>query len=276
MRDLYSICVFTPVFNSGKLIRDTIFSILNQNNNFNFLINYCICDGGSKDNTLEIIEQNRQEFKRKNIKLTVISEKDSGMYDALSKGMDIMGDNYDYYCYINAGDYFSPYAFGSVIECMEKNKIDWLTGLATIYNEEGKIISSYLPKSYNRALILQGFYGNKFPHIQQESTFWSRDAHNKIDLDILRKFKYAGDYYIWHTFAKFYDLHILRCWLGGFRIHDLQLSVENYKEYFFEFNTIRDRKKISSYWILFQLYIMRVKMMKKYFSNKFSVVYELD
>lgn len=58
-----------------------------------------VMDGGSKDGSLDIIEQN------KDIITTAVSEKDSGIYNAMNKGIThVMGD---YVVFMNAGDEFA-------------------------------------------------------------------------------------------------------------------------------------------------------------------------
>ena len=75
------VTVLTPCFNSGKTIVKTLECIENQTYKN---IEYIIIDGGSTDNTLDLIEKHRSMLPRK---LTIISEKDNGIYDAMNKGI---------------------------------------------------------------------------------------------------------------------------------------------------------------------------------------------
>lgn len=77
------VTILTPCFNSGKTIEKTLECIENQTYKN---IEYIIVDGGSTDNTLELIEQHRSRLPKE---LTVISEKDSGIYDAMNKGIKL-------------------------------------------------------------------------------------------------------------------------------------------------------------------------------------------
>tara|TARA_B100000900_G_C20574112_1_gene714585 strand:- start:881 stop:1660 length:780 start_codon:yes stop_codon:yes gene_type:complete len=72
--------IITPTFNSEKTIKKCIQSIKNQNYDN---IEHIIIDGGSSDNTLKIINEN----KLKNS--IIISENDKGIYDAWNKGFKI-------------------------------------------------------------------------------------------------------------------------------------------------------------------------------------------
>ncbi len=77
MEKKIKISIITPVFNGEKFIKDVIDNIKSQNyENYEHII----IDGGSRDNTVKIIEEN------KHTKLKYISEKDNGQSDALNKG----------------------------------------------------------------------------------------------------------------------------------------------------------------------------------------------
>ena len=90
--------------------------------------------------------------------------------------------------------------------------------------KSAEIIRNVIPYNYRQSLIQSGVYGKFLPFIQQESTFWKKELNELIDLDKLKKFKLAGDYYIWSSFSKKHKLEIIQTHLGGFKIHENQLS----------------------------------------------------
>ncbi|HEX3080898.1 MAG TPA: glycosyltransferase family 2 protein [Puia sp.] len=102
------VSIITATFNSASTIADTMQSVGEQDYP---LIDHIIVDGASKDNTLEIIK----EFAHH---ITVISEKDEGIYDAMNKGIraakgDIIG-------ILNSDDvYTDPYVISSVVEAFQ-------------------------------------------------------------------------------------------------------------------------------------------------------------
>ena len=74
------VSLITTTFNSEKTLEDTILSVIKQSY---YNIEYIIIDGFSKDNTLKIIDKYRYRID------VVLSEPDSGIYDALNKGIKL-------------------------------------------------------------------------------------------------------------------------------------------------------------------------------------------
>lgn len=76
------ITIITATYNSGKTVRDTIESVLRQTYTD---YEYIIKDGGSKDNTLEIVKEYAHKFGER---LKIISEPDGGIYVAMNRGLE--------------------------------------------------------------------------------------------------------------------------------------------------------------------------------------------
>ena len=85
--------IITVTYNAGKVLEETIQSVISQTYQ---QVEYLIIDGGSKDNTLDIVKQYKEHIHR------IISEPDKGLYDAMNKG--IQKATGDYLCFLNAGD----------------------------------------------------------------------------------------------------------------------------------------------------------------------------
>lgn len=84
---MLKVSVITIAYNSAETIEDTIVSVINQDYSN---VEYIIIDGGSKDDTLKIVEKYRDKIS------IVVSEPDKGIYDAMNKGVanatgDIVG-----------------------------------------------------------------------------------------------------------------------------------------------------------------------------------------
>jgi glycosyltransferase involved in cell wall biosynthesis len=241
------ISIITPCFNSEKYIQETIESIINQTAILSQRaeLEYIICDGNSSDRTLLIIESMVNKYiNPSNIKL--ISESDSGVYSALAKGLKLATG--DIIAYLNAGDYYHKCAFDVVLDVFETKNINWLTGYKVAYNEKSHFISAVLPYNYRKRFFDCGFYIKQLRCVQQESTFWNSKLNTLIDYDILAKFKYAGDYYLWSQFAKIENLYIIEAYLGGFKHHTGQIS-EDLESYYEEVKSICVTPRIDS-WVL--------------------------
>lgn len=89
------ISIITVNKNNAEGLRNTISSIKLQNRN---LIEFIIVDGESIDDSLIVINQNRDIIDH------LISEPDSGIYDAMNKGLEIATG--EYLIFLNSGDIF--------------------------------------------------------------------------------------------------------------------------------------------------------------------------
>ena len=212
------VSIITPCRNSGRFIAETVRSVLNQRavTSGRIALEYIICDGASGDDTARTVEDFRSPA------IQFVSEPDTGMYAALAKGLSRASG--DLIAYLNAGDYYHPNALDTVLDVFETHPISWLTGYNVLYNEAGAIVNVDLPFRYRRRLFECGAYAANVPIVQQESTFWRKDLNATLDLDALSRFRYAGDYYMWNTFARHAELCVVETVLGGFRKHVGQLS----------------------------------------------------
>ena len=108
------ISIITIVYNNSECIEDCINSVLKQKYPN---LEYIIIDGGSKDNTVEIINKYKDKISY------FISEKDNGLYDALNKGIkaatgDIIG-------ILHSDDlFFYDDTLSNIVSVFEKSNAD--------------------------------------------------------------------------------------------------------------------------------------------------------
>jgi len=80
------ISIITPTFNSERTLDRTIKALLDQTfSDFEYLI----IDGASKDGTVSKIKSYIPEFEKKGVTVTIVSEPDKGVYDAMNKGISL-------------------------------------------------------------------------------------------------------------------------------------------------------------------------------------------
>lgn len=228
---MLKISIITPCFNSLELLKETAYSVLNQKACLDKQVEleYIIVDGGSTDGTVQWVQRLEKPC------IIFISEKDEGLYDAVAKGLRAASG--EIVSYLNCGDYYGPYTFHILSDVFSNPDVKWITGYHAWYDKNGYLVAANLPFRYRRNFILKGMYGAFLPYVQQESTLWRRELLESVNLEILSRFKLAGDYYLWHQFAGVAELHIVKAYLGGFREHSGQLS-ENKGLYKDEMSTI--------------------------------------
>lgn len=211
------VTIVTPTFNSGEYLEDCINSIKNQTYKN---IEHIIIDGGSSDNTIEIIKKHQPDYN-----MTWISEPDNGMYEAISKGFTAAHG--EIFSWLNSDDMYLPWAVELVVKVMEKNHIDWCTGIPARWNKTGILHNiGIIAPVYSQFFIKKGLYhGKALGWIQQESTFWTRRLW-EISGGINPALKYAGDFYLWKSFSKHTRIYTISSILAGFRKHKNQKTTD--------------------------------------------------
>jgi glycosyltransferase involved in cell wall biosynthesis len=225
-KHLPKISVVTPSFNQANFIEATIKSVLSQEYPN---LEYIIIDGGSTDESLEIIKKYDKYLHY------WCSEPDQGQYDAINKGFARATG--EILAWINSDDMYYPWAFKTVSSIMSAfPQIEWLTTLypgSLDYHGFFKGLRS-IP-GYSQEAFLDGCYlpsGRKaFGWIQQESTFWKRSLWEKVGGHIRTEYSLAGDFDLWARFFLHADLYGTKSPISGFRRQFNSRNSQNYKKY---------------------------------------------
>jgi len=95
------ISVVTITYNAESVLQRTLDSVLSQSYPY---VEHLIIDGASKDGTLALVEQYREESTEQaaSHEVVVQSEPDRGIYDAMNKGLQKATG--DFVLFLNAGD----------------------------------------------------------------------------------------------------------------------------------------------------------------------------
>src|SRR5262245_45147166 len=103
--------IITPSYNQGQFLGETIESVISQSGAFS--IDYIIVDGGSTDNSVDIIRQYDERLHRggwpvkcQGISYRWVSEQDKGQADALMKGFLMAKGNI--FAWVNSDDTYIP------------------------------------------------------------------------------------------------------------------------------------------------------------------------
>ena len=166
------ISIITIVYNNSLHIQKTLNSIFNQKyKNFELIV----IDGGSTDNTLNIIKQNNDKID------FWISEKDKGIYDAFNKGMTHCEG--DYIGFVNSDDILLPNALKILSRYIIKfPDIDFFFG--TVKKHWGTL-HGYKPW---KIFFTWGFYSS-----HSTGFFIKLKSAKKVGFYNL-KYKYSSDY----------------------------------------------------------------------------------
>lgn len=169
--------IITVCFNSEKTIENTVKSVLSQKYKN---IEYIVIDGKSSDSTLNILDKYKQ-----NIDL-LISEKDTGIYDAFNKGLSYATG--DVITYLNSDDYYCDDNVLTKVseEFVKSPTIDMIYG-DVIYVKSGKIIRKYSSKKFKLKYLEFGF----FP--AHPSIFLKKKIYDKYGV-YDNTFNIAGDF----------------------------------------------------------------------------------
>lgn len=109
-KNLPKISVVTPSFNQGQFLEKCIKSVIKQDYPD---FEYIIIDGGSTDNSLDIIAEYKQYLAHS------VSEPDNGQSSAINKGFKKAKG--ELVAWLNADDYYLPGAFRKVAEAYGRN-----------------------------------------------------------------------------------------------------------------------------------------------------------
>jgi glycosyltransferase involved in cell wall biosynthesis len=156
------ISVVTINYNNAGSLKETIDSVVNQSYRN---IEYIVIDGGSSDDSKEIIEQYTDRI------AYWISEPDRGIFNAMNKGIKISTG--DYLLFINSGDMLID---DSVIKDFVDNGLDKDLIYGDLLFVKGEAKREWCPKE---ELTFDVFFRESIPH---PSTLIKRELFDKIGL----------------------------------------------------------------------------------------------
>ncbi len=194
------ISVITICKNEAEYIEKTIKSVIDQSYDD---VEYIVIDGGSTDGTVDIIRKYLDRISY------FVSEPDSGIYNALNKGLlachgEIIG-------IINGGDYYEPGALDTVWKSHQDNP-----DCGILYGDLNFIQGDDIVEKY-----IAGDDLSRLPYgvinLGHVACFVTADTYNTQGI-YNEAYKIAGDY----------DF-LLKCYVNGVRFHHINSTVSNYR-----------------------------------------------
>lgn len=164
INSLPRVSVVTISYNQGKFLEAAIKSVVDQGYPN---LDYILIDGGSTDNSSEIIARYRDQFS------FWCSEPDGGPANGLNKGFKHATG--DIFCFLNADDMFLPYTLQRVAELFQQHRnADVVYGDGYLTDSQGELRKSTYSDPWN---LWRMAYGTCV--IVQPATFFTREIYRR-------------------------------------------------------------------------------------------------
>lgn len=219
------ISIITPSFNQGRYLGENIISVAIQKYPN---LEHIIIDGGSTDNSLEVIEQYKNKL------AYWVSEHDNGQSDAVNKGFakttgEIIG-------WLNSDDYYAPNALQAVVKAFENPTINVVCGYSILFNQKGNQQKGIATLGKERGAEYQA----RFPDINQPATFFRKKVMDEL-MPLSTSLHYIMDRELWIKYLqRFGTKHIatIEDTLVHFRYHEDSKSGTKEAEFDNEYATV--------------------------------------
>jgi glycosyltransferase involved in cell wall biosynthesis len=197
------VSIITPSYNQAVFLERTILSVLNQTYTD---IEYIIIDGGSQDDSVNVIHKYQDKLKG------WVSEKDQGQTDAINKGFAMA--NGDILAWINSDDTYEPDAIKLAVEYLDAHPdVGLVYGDTKFINEKDEVIGTFPAALTNYAKLRQGYV-----HIPQQAAFFRASLWKQVaPLD--PSFYFAMDYDLWVRLTKLSGVAYIHNHWANFRLH---------------------------------------------------------
>ena len=217
-----SFTIVTPCLNAATTIGRAIESVGAQGFEG---VQHIVVDGGSEDGTQDVVARFPE--------VTLISEPDDGLSDAVNKGFsratgEIVG-------WLNADDWYLEGAFDAVAAAAEAGpRVEWFTGRCPIVDGSGKPTRA-LVTSYKNALLsrysLPLYLTQNF--VSCPSTFVRREALGSVG-PLRLDYRYSMDYDLFLRLARRGDPVVIDRDLAVFVMEEGTMSMSGFEEQFRE------------------------------------------
>ena len=254
LTDQPKVSIITPSFNQGQFLEETIRSVLEQDYPN---IEYVIVDGGSKDNSIAIINKYQHHL------ACWVFEKDKGHADALNKGFSRATG--EILAWLNSDDIYLPRAVSEAVAVLKNNpEVGMVYGDADLIDDSGASVGQFASKQTSYRQMLRGSV-----HIPQATTFFRADLWRQVGSLDLSLF-YSFDYDLWVRLAKVSQiLYVPKRW-AKFRIHEAGKTILNDDRCYPDMLRVLEREG-GSWFSMLRLRMITRKLMYSWLPWKFRL-----
>jgi len=220
MKDEIKISVVTVTWNAARTLQQCIDSIAKQTYRN---LEHIVVDGASSDGTLNLIRENVEHID------VFVSERDSGIYDALNKGFELSTG--DVVGILHSDDYYyDEFVLEKVAEAFEDSSISFVYGDVQVIDSRGRQVR------YDRAkpLVDGRIRSTQLPH---PSLFLSRslirslgtpfDSSYRISADLKQQLIFAN---ILGAKGRYISSPLVKMRIGGTSTRNFRAFFEGWKE----------------------------------------------
>jgi hypothetical protein len=180
------ITIAVPSFNQGRYLNDTLASIFEQG----LSVEVFVMDGGSTDNSLEIIKHWATKLAGWR------SHPDDGQAAAINEG--VARGSAPYVCWLNSDDFYYPDGLNKLLDVLKSQPDKQFTyGKCWTVSDKGKKLSPYLALPFSPRLFAN------FCFIAQPATLVTRAAWERAK-GLNANMQMAFDYDLWWRLYKEY------------------------------------------------------------------------
>jgi len=200
------ISIVTPSLNRAHMIEQAIQSVLEQKDPN---IEHIIMDGGSTDNTVEILSRYPH--------LKVIQQRDKNLYDAINQGLQIAKG--EFVGLLNSDDVYEPGCFSLVREAFQERTLDSICGAADLYEYNAN----------GRKVFLSKYGSDEDKSLNFQNVMWGMPI---INARFFRRsvFERVGFFDITYPIAADREW-LLRCALKGITVKKVNSLFYHYQQH---------------------------------------------
>jgi glycosyltransferase involved in cell wall biosynthesis len=210
------VTIVTPSYNQGRFIEETILSVLNQDYP---AIEYLVFDGGSNDQTLDILAKYSD-------RLSFISEKDRGQAHAINKGFQKAKG--EIVAFLNSDDTYLPGAVSAAVRGMAQNPFaPFLYGQGYHIDENNNILERYPTEPFSDERLRETCF------LCQPTVFIRKAALEKAGyLD--ERLHFCLDYELWIRLARLGEPIYLNRYLANSRLYETNKTLGQRRRFHWE------------------------------------------